>query len=224
MSKPCRVLGCRCEARNFGGFGIYCDAHQKRLRRHGHPEQVAIDKRHLAPIFSRVVERRRKNASPLIWENIEKRWDVVVAEAEAVRARRITGAASSSHEARAADAVLRLAESVTAAEVVDTVVALYLLQKDDPRRFRSDEAFKFQLVRRVLGLTETNATRHVDPRTGAAKLAYRDPPPGVVRVLAGWITAALGPVGLHIARLEENEAAQVSEEAAAFHAALAAIR
>jgi len=60
----------------------------------------------------------------------------------------------------------RLADHVTPERVIETVLAIYLMQDQDPRRFRSDTVFWTQLVRRVRGLTKANAGVWISPDTG----------------------------------------------------------
>jgi hypothetical protein len=78
------------------------------------------------------------------------------------------------HEVQACDAIVKVAESVEAAAVVETALAMYVMLEMAPRRFLSDDAFRFQLVRRIRGLTEVNAGEWYGHKTGKTKRAYKD--------------------------------------------------
>jgi hypothetical protein len=69
----------------------------------------------------------------------------------------------------AAAEVPRLARGVNARDVVETVLAMYLMQEQEPRRFMGDSASRTQMVRRVRGLMTLNADTWVDPCGGKGK-------------------------------------------------------
>jgi hypothetical protein len=117
-----------------------------------------------------------------------------------------------------------LADHVEAREVIETALAMYLLESYDPRQFRSDAAFRTQLVRRLRGLTEANAGVWYDRSTGKTKRAYRELPPRSVACMADWLVTAFGVVGIYIARLERMDWVKEAEERKALHTALAGLR
>jgi hypothetical protein len=84
-------------------------------------------------------------------------------------------------------------------------MAMFLMQEADPHRFRSDDAFRFQLTRRVRGLSEVNAGTWTDRTTGRRKLVYRELPPKAAAVLARWFIETLAGVGVLVARLEHQQ-------------------
>jgi hypothetical protein len=49
---------------------------------------------------------------------------------------------------KAAEEVLKVAEEATPRDVIETVLAMSMMEELDRRRFRSDPGFRFQLVRR----------------------------------------------------------------------------
>jgi hypothetical protein len=104
--------------------------------------------------------------------------------------------------------------------VVETALAMFMLQELEPRRFRSDEAFRTQLVRRVRGLTEVNAGEYYDHASGKTKRAYRELTPRATAVLGLWLAEAFGGAGLHLARLELTEWEKKNEERRELHKAL----
>jgi hypothetical protein len=94
------------------------------------------------------------------------------------------------------------------------------MQELQPRRFRSDRAFRTQLVRRVRGLTDLNAGSWFDHQTGKTKRAYKELSPRAAAVMSQWLADAFGGVGLHLTRLEQNEADKKQQEQQAIHASL----
>jgi hypothetical protein len=115
------------------------------------------------------------------------------------------GKAGYRHERIAAHEVVKLADHVDATEVVKLAISAFLLEDHQPRRFRSDRAFRFQLVRRLRGLTDVNAGSWFNHRTGKTHRAYRDLTPRAVLTIAGWVIEALGGVALYLAKLERQE-------------------
>jgi hypothetical protein len=61
---------------------------------------------------------------------------------------------------------------------------MFIFQEQQPRRFSSDAAFDFQLVRRVLRLAPANAGTYWDHKESRSRKVYRDVPPRVIRTLA----------------------------------------
>lgn len=202
MAKECRVAGCRAHTTSFGN---YCPSHKSALRRHGHPEQDAVTKAELKPYIALVRRRIEKNAESTVWQHCETRWLAVVDHARGIVAEAEHGRPGFGFERRAAEEVLKLAGAVEARSVVEVVFALYLMQDADPRRFRSDEAFRFQLARRVRGLVEGNACSWVDPASGRAKRAYVELSPRAAKSLSRWLVEAFGGIGLHLARMEQQD-------------------
>ena len=120
----------------------------------------------------------------------------------------------------AAIEMLRIAKNVEPRDVIETVLALYVMQDQEPRRFKGDQAFRTQLVRRVRGLTILNADTWLDPATGKNKRVYRDLAPRTVVVLSQWFAEALGTAGLHFAKLERQDHEREQQELKNFHQVL----
>lgn len=202
MANICRAPGCTAHTTSYGH---YCPTHKSTLRRHGHPEQRAVTKAELKPFVRAVRRRIEKNAESAVWSHCEARWQAILDHARGIMAEAERGRAGFSFERRAAAEILKLSTGVDARAVMETVFALYLLQDVDPRRFRSDDAFRAQLVRRVRGLAEGNARSWVDPATGKSKRAYVELTPKASASLSSWLVEALGGIGLHLARLQERD-------------------
>lgn len=218
MPRQCRVAGCCASASSR--YSIYCSRHKARLRRHGAVDQDAISKTDLNPHLRLVRTRIEKNQENPLWSRLDQRWDTLIGHTRQLTA---SGRAMPGYERQAGYEVLKLAASVPSREIVETTLAMFLLQELEPRRFRSDHAFRTQLVRRVRGLTDLNAGTWFDDQTGKTKRAYKDLTPRAVAVLALWLSEAFGSAGIHLARLEEAEREQRQAERNAFYDALSQV-
>ena len=85
-------------------------------------------------------------------------------------------------------------------EAIETVIAVYVMQEIEPRRFRSGRAFRFQLVRRLRRLTDVNVGEYWDQTAGRTKRVYRDLPPRVTEVFARIVTETIGGPCMHLAQ------------------------
>lgn len=202
MIRPCRVPGCAASTTRYGHF---CPTHKSNLRRHGHPEQSAVTKAELKPFVALVRKRIEKNAENATWAHCEARWLAVADHARGIVAQAQRGLPGNRHERIAAQQVAALADTVSPRDVIETTFAVFLLQDHDPRRFRSDDAFRAQLVRRLRGLSEGNISEWKGTSDGRAKRAQRDIPPKSAAIIGQWIAEAIGGVGVHLARLEERD-------------------
>lgn len=218
MFQMCAANGCG--RRTASKFSNYCAAHKSALRRHGDPDQKGVTKAELKPYREIVGEWIARNASSPAWGKLEARWKAVQAHAAGVVAAYEQGRPSISWDLRAAQETLRLAALVEPGEVLVTVAAMVLMQDTDPRRFRSDQAFRAQVVRRVRGLTEANATMYTDAATGKSRTTYSDMTPRATAVLGAWLIEAMGMAGAHIARKEREAREARMNETQGLHADL----
>lgn len=209
MNKNCTVPGCTAAAT---GFSNLCVHHKQALRRHGDALQTTVTVHELRPYVARVRARQAKNKGSELWDILEARWEAVVGHSRGVIERFASGAPSIRHERMAAQQVTALAGAVPAEKVVQTALAMFLMAQDRPTRFASDRAFRFELVRRVRGLSDVNAGTYWDHKEGRSKRVYRDLPPRVVEVLGAWLAEAFGGAGLALAGKEREEASTVAEE------------
>lgn len=214
----CHVPGCM---RPTTRYGRHCNHHKAAQRRHGHPLQKGVTKEDLKPYVHPVEARMAKNPQSTVWATCEARWSALAGQAAAILKRSATGATGRRSEHTAAAQVVRLAENVEPRTVVVTALAMYLMQDHEPRRFLSDETFLRQLTRRIIRLTEVNAGEWFNDATGRMQRAYRELPPEAADIIAEWIVEALGPVGLHLARLEQRDMEERQRGKADFGAALA---
>lgn len=150
----CQLPACHQAA---SGFSPWCHAHKQANRRHGDPLQEGVTGHDLRPYLARVVARQAKNKDSEAWSILAARWEALTAHCRGIVRRAEAGHAYLRQERAAALQALRLAGNVAPEKVVQTALAMYLLQDHRPTRFRSDKAFRFELVRRVRGLAAVNA-------------------------------------------------------------------
>jgi hypothetical protein len=209
------VAGCGASASSR--YSAYCSTHKGRLRRHGAIDQQGITKGNLQPFLKIVQTRIEKNLESPLWTQLDARLAALADHARSFLAYR---GAMARHERIAAEELQKLTDAVPPRRVVETTLALFIMQELQPRRFRSDRAFRTQLVRRVRGLTDLNAGSWFDHQTGKTKRAYKELSPRAAAVMSQWLADAFGGVGLHLARLEQNEADKKQQEQQAIHASL----
>ncbi len=217
MSRPCSVFQC---PETAAGFGALCNRHKAIRRRHGHPEQTGISVQELAPYRQRVRLRMEKNQGNPAWSILAQRWGVVIDAAKAQEAEALRGRPFVTHEREASQELVKLAREVPVETLTETVLALFLMQEEQPRRFQSDAAFDAQLARRARALTDTNAGTYWDDKAKRTKRVYRDVAPRTLAVIAEHIKAAFGVAGLYVARLEQRESEQTKNQQAALVEAL----
>ena len=221
MSRPCSVPQCPDTA---AGFGALCNRHKAIRRRHGHPEQTGITVQELAPYRQRVRLRMEKNQGNQAWSILAQRWGVVIDAAKAQEAEAQRGRPFVAHERDACQELVKLAREVPVETLTETVLALFLMQEEQPRRFKSDAAFDAQLARRARALTDTNAGTYWDDKAKRTKRVYRDVAPRTLAVIAEHIKAAFGVAGLYVARLEQRESEQTKNQQAALVEALESLK
>lgn len=220
MTKYCTALRCQEMA---AGFSTLCHNHKQIQRRHGDPAQTGVTVFQLRPYTARVVARQAKNADNESWDIVRGMWASHVAEARRDIEAAESGAAFVRHRIEAARQAVHLADAVSADDVMRTALAMYLYREDQPRRFRSDRAFDFQLVRRVRGLSAMNAGSYWDNKEKRSRRVYKDMPPRVVEALAALLKGAFGLAGVMLARKEQAELYQAGEERARLGRALEAM-
>lgn len=205
------------------GFSTYCTHHKQTLRRHGAPDQQGVTSHELKPYVTLVEARKAKNPTSDAWRLLEARWGVVQDHARAVLQRYEEGKVGIRHERIACQHLATIGRNVEPWQVARTALAMYLLQDQRPTRFKSDQAFDYQLVRRVRGLTEMNAGTYWDHREQRTKRVYRDIPPRVIKAMAYSLKAAFGGPGLALAGRERQNRKEVHEERQRMAAALAGL-
>lgn len=202
LKMNCKIPGCKGQGSRYGRL---CNSHKSRARRHGHPLQEGVTKQELKPYLEAV--RRRFEARP---ENnamagTKQRLYGLVDNSKVTVAAYYRGQPTHRNQLIAAQEILKVSEAVPAEAVIETVLAMYLLADADSHRFRSDEAFLFQVSRRVRALTNMNVGTYYDPQSSQVKRVYRDLTPKSSRQLGLVLIETLGVAGLIIANLEREE-------------------
>lgn len=128
-----------------------------------------------------------------------------------------------SHQRKAIGELAKLRE-VEPDVVAEAVLAMYLLQEEQPRVFKSDTAFDFQLARRIRGLTDSNAGVYWDQNKQRTKKVYRDVPPKVTLAMSEYLKAAFGVAALYVAQLEQEEVKSELTEKATLRDALESLK
>jgi hypothetical protein len=209
MARICSTPGC---GKPASGYSTLCAHHKQALRRHGADTQDGVTGHELRPYVKRVEARRAKNPSSEAWVILAHRWEALARHARDTLEKYFAGTPSSRVTVKAAEQVRVVADNVPTELVVNTALAMYLLLDYHPRRFRSDRAFDFQLVRRVRGLTAVNAGAYWDQKANRPKRVYRDLPPRVVETLAVWLKDAFGTAGVMLAKKEGQDAQKAQDE------------
>src|SRR4051812_24186519 len=204
----CRVSGCGQRASRYGAL---CNKHKINDRRHGHPEQEGITAAVLKPYLRMARGLTERNAEKDIWPLLDDQWQAVMAQSQAYMDRYLAGQPGIAIERRAHSEIAKVGREVETREVIETVIALYLMQEIEPRRFRSDRAFRFQLVRRLRRLTDVNAGEYWDQDAGKVKRVYRDLPPRVAEVFARIVIEAIGGSCMYLARRATEERREEGE-------------
>lgn len=205
MTKQCAARGC---TEPTEGYSTLCPTHRKTHRRHGHHDQSGITAQRLKPYLRRVEARRSKNKDSNAWSLLEARWGALVNQAEATLASWRAGQALVQTQVQAAHQVQTLTGAAQAAAIVDTALAMFLMQDAEPRRFVSDRAFDFQLVRRVRSLAPLNAGSYWNHKEQRTTKVYKDLPPRVIELLGKQLRDAFGLAGLMLAEKERAEEAK----------------
>jgi hypothetical protein len=209
MTKLCAARSC---SEPTEGFSTLCANHRKTHRRHGHHEQAGITVHRLGPYLRRVEVRRGKNKDNQAWALLEARWGALVGHAQAVLAEWQAGKAMVRADVQAAHQIQVLAGAATPAAVVNAALAMFLMRDAEPRRFASDRAFDFQLVRRVRGLAPVNAGAYWNHKEQRTTKVYKDLPPRVVELLGLQLRETFGLAGLMLAEKERAEEAKKEAE------------
>jgi len=218
MNRICRVPGCGAETASR--YSPYCRSHKTRLRRHGAVDQEGVTAADLKPYLVRVRNRIEKNHESPAWGQLDSRWLSVVDHARSIIAHFNSGKAGLGYERRAAYEVQKIADAARPRDVVEVVLAVFIMQEMEPRRFRSDTAFRFQLVRRVRALADVNAGLSYDNKSNKVRRVYRELSPRAIAVIGQWIAEALGGAGIHLARLEREDEGRQKAERLELHKAL----
>lgn len=195
----CRVASCG--APTASRFSPHCRRHKSRLRRQGDTDQTAIRKSELTPYCVRVRDRIAKNTDSPLWGDLDATWAAIVSDARTNAAK----AVQNRYERQASSVIVGLDADTPAREIVVTTAAMFMLLAERPTRFASDDAFRLQLAKRVMGLSSTRHGLRYDHATGSQRRVYRESSPKAAVILGRKLAVAFGAVGLRLADLDRRE-------------------
>ncbi|MFM0347667.1 hypothetical protein [Paraburkholderia sp. RL17-347-BIC-D] len=178
----------------------------------------------LKPYRARVAARIKTNANNPTWAILRTRWDALASYCRGCIERRNAGEPYNRWEFRAHQEVVKLAAYVNADELMTMVLSVYLLRVDRPQRFRSDDAFLFQLVRRCMRMTDVNVGVSFNHRIGRSVRVYRECPPRVMGMLGDYLMDVFGTAAALVAELETAHKRQAQADKASLYAALEALQ
>jgi len=198
----CQAPGCQ---QRSTGRSHYCSAHRHRNGRHGHPLQETITAHRLKPYVQLVRGWVARHPQANLWNLLEGAWRADVDHARAMLAEYRAGRPSLRHEVQAADDLVKVAEDAPARRIVETLVAMSVMQVMETRAFKSDRAYWHQCARRFRGLSDVHVGSYWDNKQGRVKRVYRDPKPKAGEALGRMLMQSLGTVGHKIVASEEAE-------------------
>ena len=143
MTRTCRAPGCAAETSSQ--YSPFCNTHRGRLRRQGAVDQRAVTKTELASYQRLVQARIDRNPDSHAWGRLDDAWLHVIAHAKGILAAEKQGRAGVRHERLAAREVITLGDAVPAREVIVCTLAMFVMSEMEPRKFRSDDAFRITL-------------------------------------------------------------------------------
>lgn len=173
MSKSCRVSGCNNPVRS--GLSTMCESHRQRWRRHGDPLQETISQKDIRPNV-RLVERLiKRDTSGKIEAGLRQINTLLELSAQEVVSEYYhQGRPMNKTWVKANYEILKVIKGSNAIQIGITIAAVFLLQRDDPRRFVSDRGMIFQLVRKFRSLSDLNIGSYYNHETGKVTKVYKD--------------------------------------------------
>lgn len=210
----CRVQGCGSAAT---GYGVYCATHKSRERRHGHPQQIAVTAAALRPHRKALREWVARRESDRVWSALEEAWGRVAkyGRGEVLAYGRGQGLRNVWHR-EACYALVKVSLEAEARDIVETVLAMFLLREADPQLFRSETAFLYQVGRRYRALAPSNTGGTRKGTDGDATHTYlKDFRGRSLETLGRYLVTGLGGVGVAISRSmaeEQRAAAEASRK------------
>jgi hypothetical protein len=217
----CQVTNCN---RPKDGRSHFCRNHKRNKIRHGHPTQESLSSHELAPHLRSVQARIKKNFDNPVWVQVEYHWLAVVKKAQEYVEASQQGQAQVLYQREAWSYLARIGTNVEARAVMEVAFAMYLLRGWNPRRFKDDRAFGFQLVRRIRMLDYMAVGVTWDEKTKQNKRVYRDMKPKTTAIMAEMLLHTFRDAGMAVARLEVEERDRKQAEANQFYEHIKALK
>lgn len=160
--------------------------------------------------------RIAKQPDRKLWSICDQRWDVLTTNWRSQLPSSIRRP-----EKAAIKELLRLADTVSGRDVWITVMAMYLLQADDPRLIKNETAFRTQMVRRIRGLSSSSYSHWQGAADGRERRAIRELEPRTVAYLSTMLVELFGTAGVKLTQIERREEEEQRKERLASYDALA---
>jgi hypothetical protein len=182
-----------------------CELHRQRWRRNGEPTQERITKKEVRPYVRQarqIVERdtsgRIETALQQIHGILRDHTAVIVGDAE-------RGRWVAKWQERAAQETLNVLSDVDAVTCGVTIGGVFLLRLVEPRLFKSDRGFTFQLARLFRGQTDLSYGEYYNYQTGKTKKTYKDLPTQVVHEIGRLLIEVYARWAGHLLQIERRE-------------------
>ncbi|MEK9285688.1 hypothetical protein MTR72_39880 [Bradyrhizobium sp. ISRA442] len=172
----------------------------------------------MKPFIEKVQARIAKQPEAKLWSICDQRWEAWTSSWRSQPPTTIYRFVRS-----AAKELVRLADNTSGREVAITTVAMYLLQEHDPRLFKSEAAFRAQLVRRVRSLSTASFSEWDGAADGRTRRAMKLLEPRTTEYLGGVLVELFGQAGVRVAQLEKREEEERKKAVLALHSALAEV-
>lgn len=213
----CSAPGC---SRRASGYSPLCRTHFSHKRRHGDVGQQRVTRARLQPHLNLVRTFIARNGDDALWAKLETLLTATVREAGGIVAEARSGRPFHRPTAFAAAELVRVAETVPARAIVETVAAVAIMLEREPRGFKSDDAARVQTSRLFRALSPATKRTYVG-RDAKVRTITRDLRMDVATALGRMLLEALGPIGFRIA---ETAARQHQQRAEAYQAAYTALQ
>lgn len=191
------------------------------MRDHGDPEQQGVTKGQLKPYVEMIRDKRGKHPDNKAWVMMEAKWNSLVDRCQETLA---SLPYMNAYNRMGMKEIWKIGIHVELSTVLDTILGMYLMEYLERRRFKSDQAFRFQLVRRLRGLTTLNSKSWPDKNGGKPKIAYDKLPPKASKVIATLINESLGSAGVTIAKIVKEDDEKERQERLDYFNALEGLR
>jgi hypothetical protein len=146
----------------------------------------------------------RRNSTSEVWAILRQRWSRLVDFAAAEVEARDQGRAHQRAAVQAAETVAHVARHADEMKIIEVMLAVFLLESANPLRFRSDEAFRFTLLRRLRHLAPMARGTYWNHNMQRMGSVYRDMPPRAARIVGMWLVEVFGLAGKLVAESERK--------------------
>jgi len=214
----CSATDC---GRQVAGRSRYCSRHFSTNRRHGDSTQVGITQGRIKPQIALVRSYIARRDGDVLWPKLEAVWASAVSRAREQVAEIRSGRPFIRQEGFAAAELVRVAETAQPRQIIATLVAMAILQAQQPGVFRTDKAAYVQTARRFRSLSKSSRRVCWSACTGTHKTRITDIRSDVAVALGRLLKESMGAIAHYII---EGVAAENQARAASLSDAYAGLR